>query len=69
MHFPVYELIEVTGVSSKSMEDAVERAISHTTELVKKPRWFQITEARGSIEKGRVHQWQVTVKVGHDVAE
>jgi len=69
MHFPIYELIEVTGISTTSMEDAVERAVAHTTHLVKKPRWFQVTETRGSIEKGHVHQWQVTLKIGHDVAD
>jgi flavin-binding protein dodecin len=27
-------------------------------------RWFEVVETRGQIEDGKVHEWQVTVKVG-----
>ena len=29
--------------------------------------WFQVMETRGNIEKGKVHHWQVTVKIGFSV--
>jgi len=60
----VYKLIELTGTSSKSMEDAVDKAISHASKTIKNLSWFQVVETRGNIEKGRIFHWQVTIKVG-----
>lgn len=60
----VYKLIELTGSSSTSMEDAVRTAISRAAETVRNMRWFEVTETRGSIDGGNVAQWQVTVKIG-----
>lgn len=60
----VYKLIELTGTSTTSMEDAVECAIRRAHKSVRQLSWFQVTETRGQIEKGRVRQWQVTLKVG-----
>ena len=36
-------------------------------QTIKKMCWFQVVEIRGSIDKGKVGQWQVTVKVGFSV--
>jgi flavin-binding protein dodecin len=63
----VYKLIELTGTSSKSIEDAVETAIRRAHKTLKDLRWFQVIETRGSIEKGEIHLWQVTIKVGFTV--
>jgi len=60
----IYKHIELTGTSATSIEDAVEGAIRRAHKSVRQLSWFEITEARGQIEKGRVRQWQVTVKVG-----
>jgi len=27
-------------------------------------RWFEVTETRGSIEDGKVSEWQVGLKIG-----
>ena len=32
--------------------------------FVKRPSWFQVVQTRGSIDKGQVQHWQVTLKVG-----
>jgi hypothetical protein len=63
----VYKLIELTGTSTTSIEDAVEKAIQRARKTVKDLRWFQVIETRGSIEKGKIHLWQVTIKVGFTV--
>ena len=63
----VYKLIELTGTSKLSMEDAVNNAVRRAHKTVKNLRWFQVTETRGDIVKGRVDHWQVTVKVGYPV--
>jgi flavin-binding protein dodecin len=63
----VYKLIELTGSSATSMEDAIRRAIAKAGESVHNMRWFQVTETRGHIEDGQVAHWQVTVKIGFTV--
>ena len=69
MKDPIYKLIELTGTSGNSIEDAVDKAIKRAHKTIKNLRWFQVIETRGNIEKGKVHHWQVTVKVGFVVDE
>ncbi|HEV2691740.1 MAG TPA: dodecin [Verrucomicrobiae bacterium] len=69
MKDPVYKLIELTGTSTTSIEDAVDKAINCANKTIKNLRWFQVIETRGNIEKGKAHHWQVTVKVGFAVNE
>jgi dodecin len=69
MKNPVYKLIELTGTSTTSIEDAIESAIKRANKTIKDLRWFQVVETRGNIEKGKVHHWQVTIKVGFTVKE
>ncbi len=63
----VYKLIELTGTSTTSIEDAVAKAIKRAHKTVKNLRWFQVVETRGNIDKGQVQHWQVTIKVGFSV--
>ena len=60
----IYKLIEITGTSPTSMEDAVARALRRAHKTVKNLGWFQVVDPRGCIAKGKVQQWQVTLKVG-----
>jgi flavin-binding protein dodecin len=63
----VYKLIELTGTSPTSIEDAVGKALQRAHKTIKNLCWFEVVETRGSIEKGKVHRWQVTIKVGFGV--
>ena len=63
----VYKLIELTGTSTSSIEDAVAKAIQRAHKTVKNLCWFQVVETRGNIDKGKVQHWQVTIKVGFSV--
>ena len=63
----VYKLIELTGSSTTSIEDAVGTAVQRAHKTIKNLCWFQIVETRGDILKGKVHHWQVTIKVGFTV--
>ena len=63
----VYKLIELTGTSTTSIEDAVDKAIRRAHKTVKNLSWFQVVETRGNIDKGKVQHWQVTIKVGFSV--
>ncbi len=67
MKDPIYKSIELTGTSTTSIEDAVNKAINRAHQTVKHLCWFQLVETRGSIEKGKVHHWQVTLKVGFEL--
>jgi dodecin len=63
----VYKLIELTGTSTASIEDAVARAIQRAHKTIKNLCWFQVVETRGNINKGKVDHWQVNIKVGFTV--
>ena len=63
----VYKLIELTGTSTKTVEDAVQTALKRAHKTIKNLCWFQIVETRGNIENGKVQHWQVTIKVGFTV--
>ena len=63
----VYKLIELTGTSATSVEDAVNTAIKRAHKTIKNLSWFQVVETRGNIDKGKVKHWQVTIKVGFQV--
>ncbi len=69
MKDPVYKLIELTGTSTTSIEDAVDKAIKRAHKTIKNLRWFQMVEARGDINEGKVDHWQVTIKVGFTVED
>ena len=60
----VYKMLELTGSSASSIEDAVKNAIAKAAKTVRKMQWFQVLETRGHIEGAAVSHWQVTVKVG-----
>lgn len=60
----VYKSIELTGSSTKSIEDAVSTAIAKASTTVRNIDWFQVVETRGHVENGKVAHWQVTVKTG-----
>ena len=63
----VYKLIELTGTSNASIEDAIARAVQRAHKTIKNLCWFQVVETRGNINKGKVDHWQVTIKVGFTV--
>ena len=60
----VYKLLELTGSSTTSIEDAVSNAISKAAKTMRNMQWFQIIDTRGQIVDGNVAWWQVTLKIG-----
>ena len=60
----VYKLLELTGSSTKSSDDAVQNAVAKASKTMRNMQWFQVMETRGHIEGGKVAHWQVTVKIG-----
>jgi hypothetical protein len=60
----VYKSIELTGSSTKGVQDAIETAIARAGETVRNVRWFEVSQVRGAVENGKVAHWQVTMKLG-----
>jgi flavin-binding protein dodecin len=60
----VYKLLELTGSSTLSIEDACQNAVVKASESIRNIRWLQVTETRGHVENGKIAHWQVTIKVG-----
>ncbi|MFT7244686.1 MAG: flavin-binding protein dodecin [Candidatus Azotimanducaceae bacterium] len=60
----VYKIIELTGSSPTSIEDAVSSAITKASTSVRNIDWFEVMETRGHVENGKVAHWQVTIKLG-----
>ena len=60
----VYKIIQLTGTSTESIEQAVQTAVGRASETLHNLRWFEMTELRGDISDGKVSHWQVSLKVG-----
>jgi flavin-binding protein dodecin len=65
----IYKQLELTGTSTTSIEDAVNKAIARASNTIHNLRWFQVVEIRGAIKDNAVDQWQVTMKVGFTLDE
>ncbi len=60
----VYKIIEITGSSADSIQDAVRVAVAKAAETVRNLEWFEVVETRGAIADQKLTQFQVTVKIG-----
>lgn len=60
----VYSVTEIIGSSPKSIEDAIQNAISTASATLRNLEWFEIVETRGHIEDSKVAHYQVDLKIG-----
>ena len=60
----VYKIIELTGSSAQSSDQAIKNAINKAAKTVHHMNWFEVVETRGHIEDNEVRHWQVTIKIG-----
>ena len=65
----IYKLIELTGSSTTSIEDAIQNAVARSSKTIRNMRWLQVVETRGHIENGKVAHWQVILKIGFTLEE
>jgi flavin-binding protein dodecin len=65
----VYKILELVGSSEKSIEDAVQNAITRASKTIREMKWFEVVQTRGHIEKGSVRHYQVTLRVGFTLEE
>lgn len=59
----VFEIIEVVGISTESISDAVRKAIEEINGK-KQVSWFNICEERGRVTPEGTVEFQVTLKIG-----
>jgi flavin-binding protein dodecin len=60
----IYKQVELTGSSQKSVEEAVQNAITKAGKTLHNIHWFQVVETRGYIANNTIDYWQVTIKLG-----
>ena len=63
----VWKVIEIVGESKESFADAVRNAVEEAGKTVKQMQWFEAVSFRGSIQGGKVSQYQAVVKIGFKV--
>jgi flavin-binding protein dodecin len=64
MQDKTYVITEIVGVADSSISQAVANAIARANQTLKALDWFEIKEVRGTVENGKVGQYQVTLDVG-----
>ena len=60
----VYKILELVGSSEKSIEDAIQNALTRAAKTIRDMKWFEVVQTRGHIENGSVGHYQVTLRVG-----
>jgi len=60
----VYKILELVGSSDKSIEDAIQNAITRASKTIREMKWFEVVQTRGHIEGGTVGHYQVALRVG-----
>jgi dodecin len=59
-----YKIIEVVGVSDKSIHEAVRNAITKAKKTIRNIDWFEVGPVRGAVGKGSEIEFQVEVRIG-----
>jgi len=59
-----YKIIEVVGVSDKSIHEAVRNAITKAQQTLRNIDWFEVGQVRGAVHKGGEIDFQVEVRIG-----
>ena len=65
----IYKILEPVGSSDRSIEDAIQNAITRASKTIREMKWFEVLETRGHIEGGKVAHYQVTLRVGFTLEE
>lgn len=66
----IYKKVEIIGVSSQSIEGAIETALVKARNSLDKLSWFEVQDIRGHIgDDGKVAEYQVVVKVAFQLKD
>lgn len=64
-----YKKIEIVGSSEIGFAEAAQNAVAKACQSLRHVDWFEVTEMRGLVEKDKVKEFQVTVKIGFRLEE
>ena len=62
-----YKTIELVGTSPTSFAEAVKSTVEEAAHTMRQMDWFEVVEERGRIVKGKVQEFQVTIKIGFKI--
>jgi dodecin len=65
----VEKIIDLTGTSTNSIEEAVSLAVSRAAVTISGIRDAVITETRALVEDGKVTGWKVTLRVTFEIKD
>ncbi len=65
----VEKIVELTGTSSRSIEDAVQMALSRASVTVAGIRRAEITSTTALVEDGKVNGWKVELRVAFEIRD
>ena len=60
----VYKIVDIVGSSETSIEEAINNAVTRASKTLRNLRWFEVVQTRGEIREGKVHFFQVQIRVG-----
>jgi dodecin len=60
----IYKSVEITGSSTKGVQEAIDNAVAKAAETLRHIEWFEVLSSRGNVEEGRIAHYQVTLKIG-----
>lgn len=59
-----YKILEVVGSSPDGIDQAIQNGIARVAKTMHALRWFEVIDIRGELGEGKIHHWQVHLKVG-----
>ena len=65
----VYKIIEITGSSQHSIEEAIQNAVGRAGRTLQNLRWFEVMQTRGHIDGAQVRHYQVVLKIGFTIED
>lgn len=60
----VYQVVELVGTSTDSIEEAINNAIAQAAKSYGKLDWYEVVQTRGFIEGSQSKFYQVHLKIG-----
>ena len=65
----IYKKIEVIGISTESVEAAIQTAVDRARNSLDSLSWFEVQEVRGHInQEGKVSEYQVVLKIAFELS-
>ena len=62
-----YKKIELVGISGKSFEDAVSKAVAKAAKSLRGMAWADVSEQHCRIVDGKVTEYQVVLKIAFEL--